>query len=678
MLKNKGITLIALVISIIILLILAGVAINFGITNFGITDKARWAAFVQEMAQVQENVDIEITQNEMSKYTDEVYQPVFQNKLEENKCEDSLVKEILFIRDGMPSNKELDDYQVPENKQTILENVWYIPKKLGNNKDKTYVYDDISKTVFKIEGISIWNKIIHSTKTGGSSSSNSTKEPTIATVESEIIEINGLAYYSPNFKGFNLEKTYVIFYSDSFEKYEMKLKEYIELGQPNEYTSSNGTKYKSYDYKDKIWANVKTISNELECYWVWIPRYEYSIIEENKQVDIVFTDINNNVLKGNKKQENKDYNQHSAFSVEGKEQLKGIWMSKYNATYKQAKSSEICYAPNFDGFDEEFTKIVYYADDFSTYEISLKEYNKLGKPIEINQSNKNYIFYNYKDKKWANIKTIANGLENEWVWIPRYAYNISTDLYSIEQDATVDVIFIDTSNKPMDTEKYGLTLSNDFTVHPAFNVEGKEPLKGIWMSKYNATYKKEVASSDVCYEPNMVGYNVNNTYIITYNSTGTEKKGQYKLKDVLSENSMTDEKTGILISGQVDKSKFEKSDEIWYDYSNKIWANIKAVNGELETQWVWIPRYAYNISADIYNIEQDATTDVIFIDINNLPYDKETYGKQLKENMTVHSAFDIKALEGEEGNNIVTLSDGTRIKKLKGIWMSKYNATEKN
>ena len=53
--KNKGITLIALIVTIIIMLILAGVSINALIGNNGIITKARDTAFSKEMPYIPKN-----------------------------------------------------------------------------------------------------------------------------------------------------------------------------------------------------------------------------------------------------------------------------------------------------------------------------------------------------------------------------------------------------------------------------------------------------------------------------------------------------------------------------------------------------------------------------------------------------------------------------------------------
>ena len=80
---------------------------------------------------------------------------------------------------------------------------------------------------------------------------------------------------------------------------------------------------------------------------------------------------------------------------------------------------------------------------------------------------------------WANIKCDANGLISYWVWIPRYAYNIDKDYSEIK------VILVDINDKPIDTEKYGDTLSEYYTVHEMFK-QG-DGLEGVWFSKYEPT-----------------------------------------------------------------------------------------------------------------------------------------------------------------------------------------------
>lgn len=65
--KNKGITLIALIITIIILLILAGISIS-ALTQTGLFEKAKQTEPKSKEAQEQENAPLGNYENELNKY----------------------------------------------------------------------------------------------------------------------------------------------------------------------------------------------------------------------------------------------------------------------------------------------------------------------------------------------------------------------------------------------------------------------------------------------------------------------------------------------------------------------------------------------------------------------------------------------------------------------------------
>ena len=66
--KYKGITLVALVITIVILLILAGISIST-LTNTGIFQKAKDAKKASENAEVEQNKILDEYESELDKYT---------------------------------------------------------------------------------------------------------------------------------------------------------------------------------------------------------------------------------------------------------------------------------------------------------------------------------------------------------------------------------------------------------------------------------------------------------------------------------------------------------------------------------------------------------------------------------------------------------------------------------
>ena len=67
--KSKGITLIALIITIIILLILAGISIS-ALTQTGLFSRAKQAEQLSKEKQEEENATLETYENEIGKYLD--------------------------------------------------------------------------------------------------------------------------------------------------------------------------------------------------------------------------------------------------------------------------------------------------------------------------------------------------------------------------------------------------------------------------------------------------------------------------------------------------------------------------------------------------------------------------------------------------------------------------------
>lgn len=65
--KSKGITLVALIITIIILLILAGISIS-SLTNTGIFQKAKDAKKANENAELEQNTRLDEYESELDKY----------------------------------------------------------------------------------------------------------------------------------------------------------------------------------------------------------------------------------------------------------------------------------------------------------------------------------------------------------------------------------------------------------------------------------------------------------------------------------------------------------------------------------------------------------------------------------------------------------------------------------
>ncbi|HZK00016.1 MAG TPA: hypothetical protein VFC79_08415, partial [Tissierellaceae bacterium] len=113
-------------------------------------------------------------------------------------------------------------------------------------------------------------------------------------------------------------------------------------------------------------------------------------------------------------------------------------------------------------------------------------------------------WYDYDNQKWANARTQDGSY---WVWIPRYAYKITTG-YRSSTTGTIDVQFLrSTTNLTKDknlVETTGYLPGNKDTsmhyfLHPAFQFNGDE--LGFWMAKYEATAHEVLLSgttSDSC------------------------------------------------------------------------------------------------------------------------------------------------------------------------------------
>ena len=94
-----------------------------------------------------------------------------------------------------------------------------------------------------------------------------------------------------------------------------------------------------YDYTKQEWANIVTTNGGTESYFVWIPRYEYKILEDrenidktNRRIDVNFitTDITNeNCTKGYQVPEAFWWDNNGNNIMDEGEQLQGYWMSKY-------------------------------------------------------------------------------------------------------------------------------------------------------------------------------------------------------------------------------------------------------------------------------------------------------------------------------------------------------------
>ena len=118
--------------------------------------------------------------------------------------------------------------------------------------------------------------------------------------------------------------------------------------------------------------------------------------------------------------------------------------------------------------------------------------------VETTTTSSDPDWYDYSNKLWANAKT-ADG--SYWVWIPRYAYKISTGWHT-NTAGTIDIIFLKNSTTDNNggttiyTSGYdinGTNTSNAYFLEPAFTGNTKY---GFWVAKFEASVSN---TSDACY-----------------------------------------------------------------------------------------------------------------------------------------------------------------------------------
>ena len=613
----------------------------------GIITKAQLASFMQEMTAIREKIDMKKA-SELLDHNLENLSTIFTKEVTIEKMDDfkdTLIYEIIYHRvvtgalSAFAINEEMNveslNIKYVQNyykihKDELVTGLYYIDPEYCDNKVDEYIYDSTSDIAYKIKVTRLGKYKVHSVEYLNHLQTGKEVEVKLPdSVEEEgSLEGTNIKYYSPNYKGFTLEYTYVVYFNqeDLTDTEEVKMKDYVDGGKKKTITK-DGKTYIAYDYENKIWANVKTVNGGNIGYWTWIPRYSYGQIDNStvSNINIKFIDTKNEYYDATDGQTKSisgltNYNVHPAFTVDGTE-LQGIWVSKYEPTHGVETEANILpyYLPDMTGFNKENTYLEIYDKETDSF-VREVQYSTIIQTLrEFSNTN---LWFNYDEHIWANVKTVTDGKESWWVWVPRYAYAISGNQTQIK--------FIDIDDNPVD----GSNLDG-YIVHPAFNVDNKK-LRGIWVSKYEPTIaENEPIKQQNVNLPNIDGYNVDKTYIELYDSTGSTITKEILLKDVIT-------------NGKIDQTKLnvQMGSNKWYDYNNKIWANIKTVNNEEEAWWTWIPRYSYSIFND--------RTLIVFTDTNDQPL---TQGVENTAAMIPHAGFNIGG------------------QKLEGIWVSKYEPT---
>lgn len=321
--------------------------------------------------------------------------------------------------------------------------------------------------------------------------------------------------------------------------------------------------------------------------------------------------------------------------TEKKKILKIDRLTSGENSYELVKGIYVC-TPNIeDGFNKDYTRYLEYNNGF------LNPGNWITDEEPQN-------WYDYKNQVWANIYTECEGIENYYVWIPRYVYKLD------QEDQRSDIKFVDVYNNYKNGEtgekltaeqlvEQGYKLPEAFTFGDSDVITS---ISGYWMSKYqlselegfkldynlaasedglnvtNCTLKNGLSATQYTFSIN--GQIVNTTitpdnYMFTnvkvdkniVNITALNENGEIvasMTKDLspveVNEPDLTgfDEDTTFYVYWDENGKEHNEipisksAPENWYNYTYSKWANIVTRNDGLENYYVWIPRYAYNLN----------------------------------------------------------------------------------
>ena len=116
--------------------------------------------------------------------------------------------------------------------------------------------------------------------------------------------------------------------------------------------------------------------------------------------------------------------------------------------------------------------------------------------------------------------------------------------------------------------------------------------------------------------------------------------------------------------------KTSYTDNNWYDYETKKWANTQTEDGSM---WVWIPRYAYRINSSTQ------TCDIVFlIGTTDNYYDEngklQTAKRQKTADETIDTTTGYTVHPAFTNESSINYANGGWDKELSGIWVAKFEA----
>ena len=172
----------------------------------------------------------------------------------------------------------------------------------------------------------------------------------------------------------------------------------------------------------------------------------------------------------------------------------------------------------------------------------------------VNTTGSDKDWYDYTGKKWANAKTSDGSM---WVWIPRYAYSITSGYHS-SSTGTIEIKFLkESSNVAYDGTSAWDNVSGQgkWNIHPAFNY-GQE-VSGIWVAKFEASRSNATSSNAGSNNTIKIQSGVQSWRSITVNDIYTNCLNYNK---TLNSHMMKNDEWGAV--AYLSKSKYGKNAEV--------------------------------------------------------------------------------------------------------------------
>ena len=179
----------------------------------------------------------------------------------------------------------------------------------------------------------------------------------------------------------------------------------------------------------------------------------------------------------------------------------------------------------------------------------------------VNTTGSDKDWYDYTGKKWANAKTSDGSM---WVWIPRYAYSITSGYHS-SSAGNIDVEFMKGLTNETSTGRKSFNNASGqgkWNIHPAFNYG--TTVSGIWVAKFEASRSNATSSSAGSNNTIKIQPGVQSWRSITVNDIYTNCLNYNK---TLNSHMMKNDEWGAV--AYLSKSKYGKqNEEVWINNSS--------------------------------------------------------------------------------------------------------------